>query len=142
MKTGQLIKPRKLFVAAIITLLSLMMITVETNSQTTQKNSGADATGQVRELLQGTWYSSDWEYGFHIAERTGTITDWNNTYNPQDKNGKGDVVLNIQGYSASGFTAKHLFYDGSWIDVTAIIIDKNTIQLSGRKEIWVMTRQK
>lgn len=130
-------KTRKYFILAI----SFLLIAFETNAQTIQANSTTRTTEQAKELVQGTWYSPDWEYGFNISNFTGRITDWHNTYNPKDKNGKGDVALNIEGYSDSGFTAKHLFYDGSWIDVRAIIINDNTLQLTGRREVWIMKRQ-
>jgi hypothetical protein len=69
------------------------------------------------------------------------MTSWNNTYNPGDPISKGDVVLEISEFTADGFKGVHTFYDGSSIDVVAKILDSNTIELSGRREVWKMYRK-
>lgn len=95
----------------------------------------------VKSLLTGTWNSPEWRYGFRIAESSGHMTTWNNDYNPDDLMKKGDVILKITEFTENGFKGVHTFYDGSLIDVVATIIDKNTIELSGRREIWEMYRE-
>lgn len=92
--------------------------------------------------FNGVWNSKEWRYGFKIEGMTGTVTDWNNDYNPADKTTTGDLILTITKMTETSFVGVHKFYDGSMIDVTAEIIDKNTIELKGRREVWRMTREK
>lgn len=98
-------------------------------------------TDSAKALLAGTWNSPEWKYGFNIEGDFGYMTSWNNYYDPDDKTSKGDVVLRITQYNENGFTGIHLFYDSSQIDVVARIVDENTIELSGRREVWKMYRE-
>lgn len=95
----------------------------------------------IQSKLEGIWYSPEWEYGFRIEDHKGLMTSWNNTYNPDDSTKKGDVILKITEFTNNGFKGVHTFYDGSLIDVVAIIVDSNVIELSGRREVWKMYRQ-
>ena len=96
----------------------------------------------IESKLAGTWYSPEWEYGFRIEGNSGLMTSWNNTYNPEDPTKKGDVILKITEFTDNGFKGVHTFYDGSLIDVVAHIVDSNTIELSGRREVWKMYRER
>ncbi len=129
------------FARILILCFVFLILPTEAYSQSKEQTPEPQETIKTREYMRGSWYSPEWEYGFAISDYTATITEWNNTYNPQDKNGRGDVVLKNVSYSETGFTASHLFYDGSWIDVTAVMVDENTIRLSGRREVWEMTRK-
>ncbi len=93
-------------------------------------------------VFDGEWNSKEWRYGFKIEGLVGTVTDWNNNYNPDDPTSTGDVILTITEMTDKRFVAVHKFYDGSMIDVVAEIIDKDTIELKGRREVWRMTRSK
>lgn len=93
-------------------------------------------------VFDGEWNSKEWRYGFKIEGLVGTVTDWDNNYNPDDPTSTGDVILTITEMTDKRFVAVHKFYDGSMIDVVAEIIDKDTIELRGRREVWRMTRSK
>lgn len=119
-----------------ITLLCSVLAIAGSQSKTTNRNiESAKAT------LKGSWHSPEWGYGFRIEGDKGYVTSWNNNYNPDDPTAKGDVVLQITEYVEDGFKGVHTFYDDSRIDVVARILDKNTIELSGRREVWKMFRQ-
>ena len=119
-------------IKAVVNCFSLILLFVFTP---------AELSAAEESVFNGVWNSKEWRYGFEIKGSVGTVTDWNNNYNPDDPTTIGDVILTITEFTDNGFVAVHRFYDASMIDVVATLIDANTIELKGRREIWRMTRE-
>lgn len=85
--------------------------------------------------FDGEWLSTQYGYAVEITSRTGVATLSNSAYYAA-----GDSIIAIVTDDGPRFSGRHVFSNGSIVDVIGTLVDPNTILLAGGGVTWTLSR--
>jgi hypothetical protein len=86
--------------------------------------------------FNGTWFSSQYNFGFRIDGRIGRATKSNSP-----KFAPGDIILHIESLSENQFQGQQMYTDGNWYKVSGELLDAQTLKIRDNSSMHTMSRQ-
>ena len=86
--------------------------------------------------LNGSWYSSQWKYGYEMNNGIGTATSTNSV-----NFSIGDKIINLASTGPNTFEGMQVYKDGNFYKVTATLLSDGRLYFQGERNVsWYMDR--